>query len=78
MALVKCPECAREISEEAFACPGCGKPLRNPVRAMGKKFFKYAALTWALLIVAFFLVWKLFAQPQGAQRRLPDRGAAVP
>lgn len=26
MALVACPECKREISSDAPACPNCGKP----------------------------------------------------
>ena len=28
MALIKCPECAREVSSNAPACPACGYPLR--------------------------------------------------
>jgi hypothetical protein len=28
MTLVACPECQREISDQAFACPYCGKPIR--------------------------------------------------
>lgn len=27
MALIKCPECGREISDRAVACPGCGFPV---------------------------------------------------
>ncbi len=27
MALIECPECHREISERAAACPGCGYPI---------------------------------------------------
>ena len=27
MALIRCPECNREISDQAAACPGCGYPL---------------------------------------------------
>lgn len=27
MALIRCPECQREISDRAQACPGCGHPL---------------------------------------------------
>lgn len=27
MALIKCPECGKEISEKAKACPNCGLPL---------------------------------------------------
>lgn len=28
MALVKCPECGKEISDMAQSCPNCGRPLR--------------------------------------------------
>lgn len=31
MALISCPECSREISDQAHACPGCGYPIRPPV-----------------------------------------------
>ncbi len=31
MALIKCPECQKEISEDAPQCPNCGKP-NNKVR----------------------------------------------
>ncbi len=30
MALISCPECRREISDQAHACPGCGYPIRPP------------------------------------------------
>ena len=29
MALVPCPECGREISDQALACPHCGYPIRS-------------------------------------------------
>lgn len=29
MALVKCPECGLEISDQAVSCPGCGKPSKK-------------------------------------------------
>lgn len=29
MALIKCPECGREISDKAASCPGCGCPVSN-------------------------------------------------
>jgi hypothetical protein len=29
MALVQCPECLREVSDKAVACPNCGYPLQN-------------------------------------------------
>ena len=29
MALIKCPECGKEISDKASACIHCGFPLNN-------------------------------------------------
>ena len=29
MALIKCPECSREVSEQATACPNCGYPVNR-------------------------------------------------
>ena len=29
MALIKCPECGKEISDEATSCPNCGHPMRK-------------------------------------------------
>ena len=28
MALTPCPECGRQVSSQAEACPGCGHPIR--------------------------------------------------
>lgn len=30
MALVDCPECGRQVSDRAMACPQCGCPLHSP------------------------------------------------
>ena len=29
MALISCPECGKEISDKAFACPHCGNPMNS-------------------------------------------------
>lgn len=29
MALIKCPECGKEVSDKASACPNCGCPISN-------------------------------------------------
>ena len=29
MALIKCPECGKEISDKAIACPNCGNPMNQ-------------------------------------------------
>lgn len=30
MALIKCPECGREVSDMAASCPNCGCPIEKP------------------------------------------------
>ena len=30
MALMTCPDCAKEVSDQAPVCPHCGRPLRTP------------------------------------------------
>lgn len=37
MAMVKCPECDKEISENAVNCPGCGYPLKEMKKEEEKK-----------------------------------------
>ncbi len=32
MALIKCPECGRDVSDRAQACPQCGYPIAAPVQ----------------------------------------------
>ena len=29
MAMIKCPECGKEISDRAEVCPGCGYPVKD-------------------------------------------------
>jgi uncharacterized OB-fold protein len=29
MALIKCPECGRQVSSQASACPNCGYPIKG-------------------------------------------------
>ena len=31
MALIKCPECGKEVSDKAQSCPNCGCPLSEMV-----------------------------------------------
>ncbi len=38
MALINCPECGKEISEQATSCPNCGTPINN---SANKKFCQH-------------------------------------
>lgn len=37
MALTNCPECGHEVSNEAVACPNCGRPLAAPTPVIKRK-----------------------------------------
>ena len=39
MALIKCPECGKEVSDKAPACPSCAYPLQaTTIEATGKSW----------------------------------------
>ena len=37
MALIQCPECGKEVSDKALACPNCGNPIAAPVEKVKAK-----------------------------------------
>lgn len=36
MALIKCPECGKEVSDQAASCPSCGHPLKQKENAQSQ------------------------------------------
>ena len=64
MALIKCPECGKDISNKAIVCPNCGNPIsgeaisseniRNSVTK--RKPLYWVILAILLLIIAFILI----------------------
>lgn len=54
MALIKCPECGREISDKARECPHCGVPIAAgktiPVRFWRERKFVGGMTTGTILI----------------------------
>ncbi|MCH7905614.1 MAG: zinc-ribbon domain-containing protein [Armatimonadetes bacterium] len=36
MALIKCKECGREVSDNAASCPHCGNPIKTPRPQLSK------------------------------------------
>lgn len=37
MALIKCPECEKEVSDSAKCCPNCGCPIKSHIRTSNSK-----------------------------------------
>lgn len=71
MALVRCPDCAREVSDAAPACIGCGRPLR--ARSARLRRLRPALLA----LVAVALVGGA-AAASGAARRAPTLAPDTP
>ncbi|MBI5037750.1 MAG: zinc-ribbon domain-containing protein [Candidatus Kerfeldbacteria bacterium] len=56
MALIKCSECGKDISDQAEACPHCGNPLRPIVVQATSKRWKLAKLiAWISILVGIYL-----------------------
>lgn len=69
MALIECPECSKQISDQAKVCPGCG--------AKPPKEAKSYAWLWTILILFVGFIWYSVMRgndPQVQQMR-QDRAA---
>ena len=58
MALINCPECGKEMSDSAAACPNCGCPNPNNKKAK-KKIDKKIIVPVCLVVVAIICVISL-------------------
>ncbi len=64
MALIKCPECAKEISDTAKKCPHCGYSLKSIGKTISanKKNISTAAIVILLVALVIFAI-KIFSRP---------------
>lgn len=53
MALIKCPECGKEVSNTAYNCPNCNYAINKPKRGVFGKIFKIIFLVFNI----FMIVW---------------------
>ena len=51
MTLINCPECKKEIPDEAIKCPGCGKTVVEVLYELSERKFRVR-----MLLVILFLV----------------------
>ena len=53
MALIKCSECGKEISEKAKVCPSCGNPISDTGGKTSKRWL------WLIVIgvIVGFVIW---------------------
>lgn len=68
MALVRCPDCSKQISTDAARCPECG--ARNPHRTSARPWL-WRTFAWILAAVIVFLgygCYRIRTNPDAAQR----------
>lgn len=58
MALIKCPECGKEISSSAVSCPNCGRPMASLKQDLPKKKEKKkgSCLSKILFFIIFLIL----------------------
>ena len=64
MALIQCPECKKEVSDEVSACPFCGKPRSQTksiitIERTSKKWKALSLVSMLLIIASIFLISKI-------------------
>ena len=52
-----CPECNKEISDQAYSCPNCGHPIRPMIIEQTRKKWKLIGLIAAILFIVGMLLF---------------------
>ena len=58
MAMIKCPECGNEISEQADVCPNCGYPIKKHAKRINPKIVFLLIIVGIILLVAIIGIYK--------------------
>lgn len=86
MSLMNCPECGHEISNEAVACPNCGRPLSAPTPVIKRKVVVAAEPTdegfpkWIIapiVILALIVIFLLIAITRNSEEDANTRTVNV-
>jgi len=64
VAIVKCPDCKKDVSSQAPACPSCGHPMAaTTVEATGKKWKKMKVICFAVSAVGGLIIFSDMGHP---------------
>lgn len=80
MALTACPECSRQISTAAVACPGCGLPMHAAVPAPRRRDWAVPAIAVGGVLASLLggsLVWNAATAHQRANEHVRTRHVEV-
>jgi hypothetical protein len=74
MPLSTCPECGKEISDRAAACPHCGNPFGPAlIEATGKNWKTARVISWLVFLGGLFMFLR-FLQDGGWNNPLTGLG----
>jgi len=80
MALIKCPECGKQISDAAAACPNCAYPINQQrqqapqvIEQTGKKWKGLQLISGIIFIIGLFM----FFSAAGSSNPADGTGGAV-
>lgn len=51
MSLIKCPDCGKEVSDKAPACPNCGRPIAPT------GIYSFLSRRWVKILAIIFLIY---------------------
>ncbi len=72
MAMINCPECGKEISDQTYKCPNCGVVIKKPKRGITGVVFK----TLFILFNAIMILWVISLLSLSSGDPEVDMGAA--
>jgi len=71
MALIKCKECGHEISDDALACPNCGKPQRDKTLSVSlSRQITVYFVSLFLPPLGLWYVWKYLKQKDDKSKQI--------
>lgn len=72
MAMIKCPECQKEISDKTYKCQNCGVVINKPKRGITGVIFK----SLFILFNAIMILWVISLWSVGSSNPDLELGAA--
>lgn len=55
MAMIKCPECGKEVSDKTYKCPNCGVVINKPKRGVTGVIFKTIFILFNAIMILWFI-----------------------
>ena len=55
MAMIKCPECEKEVSDKTYKCPNCGVVINKPKRGVTGTIFKFLFVLFNGIMILWFI-----------------------